>query len=239
AVQTLAHELRYPATTDARRLAQGVALRHDGEHMTVVFSTYHSIEVIHDAQHGHGLGDFDLIVCDEAHRTTGATFEGDDESAFVRVHDAGYLRAAKRLYMTATPRIYGDSAKAVAERDNVALYSMDNEAWYGKQLFVITFSEAVKRGLLVDYKVIVLAVEEGDINRRLQKLLKDENNARRMDDAAKIVGCWKALAKPGIHEEGSESPRPMQHVVAFCKVIDPRKTSKPHKVSSKEIANMF
>ena len=92
--------------------------------------------------------------------------------------------------MTATPRIYGDSAKAVAERDSVALASMDDEALFGKQLFVITFSEAVKRGLLVDYKVIVLAVEEGHINRRLQNLLKDENNTLKVDDAAKIVGCW-------------------------------------------------
>src|SRR5690606_1223176 len=239
AVQTLAHELRYPATTDARRLAQGVALRHDGEHMTVVFSTYHSIEVIHQAQHDHGLADFDLIVCDEAHRTTGATFEGDDESAFVRVHDAGYIRAARRLYMTATPRIYGDTAKAVAERDNVALYSMDNEAWYGKQLFVITFSEAVKRGLLVDYKVIVLAVEESHINRRLQNLLKDEHNTLRVDDAAKIVGCWKALAKLGITEDGSDTPEPMKRAVAFCQVIEPRTGAKTHRVSSKEISGMF
>ena len=239
AVQTLAHELRYPATTDARRLAQGVALRHDGEHMTVVFSTYHSIEVIHQAQHDHGLADFDLIVCDEAHRTTGATFEGDDESAFVRVHDASYIRAARRLYMTATPRIYGDNAKAVAERENVALYSMDNEAWYGKQLFVITFSEAVKRGLLVDYKVIVLAVEESHVNRRLQALLADENNSLKVDDAAKIVGCWKALAKLGIHEDGTDTPEPMKRAVAFCQVIEPGKGGKTHKVSSKEIAGMF
>ena len=239
AVQTLAHELRYPATTDAKALAKGVAVRNDGEHMTVVFSTYHSIEVIHDAQHLHGLADFDLIVCDEAHRTTGATFEGDDESAFVRVHDAGYIRAAKRLYMTATPRIYGSEARAIAERDNVALYSMDNEAWYGRQLFVITFSEAVKRGLLVDYKVIVLAVEESHINRRLQALLKDENNSLRVDDAAKIVGCWKALAKLGIHEDGNESPDPMKRAVAFCQVIEPGKGGKTHKVSSKEIAGMF
>ena len=239
AVQTLTHELRYPATTDAAALARSVAARHDGEHMTVVFSTYHSIEVIHQAQHQHGLADFDLIVCDEAHRTTGATFEGDDESAFVRVHDAGYLRAGKRLYMTATPRIYADSAKAVAERDNVALYSMDNEAWYGKQLFVITFSEAVKRGLLVDYKVIVLAVEESHINRKLQTLLADENNQLRVDDAAKIVGCWKALAKLGLSEDGSDTPAPMQRAVAFCQVIEPGKGGKTHKVSSKEIAGMF
>ena len=238
AVQTFAHELRYRATTDARALAKGVAARSDDAHMTVVFSTYHSIEVIHDAQQ-QGLADFDLIVCDEAHRTTGATFEGDDESAFVRVHDATYIRAAKRLYMTATPRIYGNEAKAVAERDNVALYSMDNEDWYGKQLFVITFSEAVKRGLLVDYKVIVLAVEESHINRRLQTLLKDENNSLRVDDAAKIVGCWKALAKLGIHEGAGESAEPMKRAVAFCQVIEPSRGGKTHKVSSKEIADMF
>lgn len=239
AVQTFAHELRYPATTDAKRLAQGMAARHDTEHMTVVFSTYHSIEVLHDAQHKHGLADFDLIVCDEAHRTTGATFAGDDESAFVSVHDANYLRAAKRLYMTATPRIYGNEAKAIAERDNATLYSMDNEAWYGKQLFVITFSEAVKRGLLVDYKVIVLAVEESHVNRRLQTLLKDENNTLKVDDAAKIVGCWKALAKLGLHEDGSDNPEPMKRAVAFCQVIEPGKGGKAHKVSSKEIAGMF
>jgi predicted helicase len=173
AVQTQLHELRYPATTRADRLAAEVAKRHDAGHMSVVYSTYHSIEVIADAQAKHGLPPFDLIVCDEAHRTTGAKFEDESESAFIRVHDGNVIRAARRLYMTATPRIYGDAAKAVAERDNVALYSMDNEDWYGRQLFVITFSEAVKRGLLVDYKVIVLAVEESHINRRLQKLLAE------------------------------------------------------------------
>ena len=237
-IQTFAHELRYPATTDPKRLVLGVAARHDDDHMTVVFSTYHSIEVIHEAQQ-QGLADFDLIVCDEAHRTTGATFDGDDESAFVRIHDAAYIRAAKRMYMTATPRIYADSAKAVAERDNVALYSMDNDSWYGRQLYLISFSEAVKRGLLVDYKVIVLAVEEAHINRKLQGLLKDENNSLRVDDAAKIVGCWKALAKLGIHEDGSDTPEPMKRAVAFCQVIEPGKGGKTHKVSSKQISGMF
>lgn len=238
AVQTFTHELRYPATTNAKSLALGVSARHDDEHMTVVFSTYHSIGVIHDAQE-QGLADFDLIVCDEAHRTTGATFEGDDESAFVRVHDASYIRAAKRLYMTATPRIYSAEAEAKAEQDKATIYGMNNEAWYGKQLFLISFSEAVKRGLLVDYKVIVLAVEESHINRKLQNLLKDENNTLRVDDAAKIVGCWKALAKLGIQEDGSETPEPMKRAVAFCQVIEPGKSGKTHRVSSKEISGMF
>lgn len=104
-VQTFTHELRYPATTVPQRLTSEMAKHHDDEHMSVVFSTYHSTDVISRAQHEHELPDFGLVVCDEAYRTTEATFGEDDEGNFVRVHDAGYLRAAKRRYMTATPRI--------------------------------------------------------------------------------------------------------------------------------------
>lgn len=240
AAHILTHELRYPATTEPHRLAQAANQRHDSSHMTVVFSTYHSLEVISRAQREHGLADFDLIICDEAHRTTGATFSGDDESSFVKVHDAAFIRASKRLYMTATPRIYGDTAKASADKGDVTLCSMDDEQLYGKTLFTITFSEAVKRGLLVDYKVIVLAVEEAHVNRRLQALLTDENNQLKVDDAAKIIGCWKALAKQGLAENLVDDQQAMQRAVAFCQVIEPSSgKSKTHKVSSKTIAEMF
>lgn len=238
-VQTFTHELRYPATTDAARLAAEMTRRHDAHHMSVVYATYHSIDVISEAQHTHGLADFDLIVCDEAHRTTGATFEGDDESHFVKVHDADFIRSTKRLYMTATPRIFGEAAKATAERDNVVLYSMDNEAWYGKELYVITFSKAVQLGLLVDYKVIVLSVEEFHVSRRIQNLLKDENNQLRIDDAAKIVGCWKALSKQGLDTGLIDDRAPMKRAVAFCQVIEAQRGARTHKVSSKNIASMF
>ncbi|MHB1798529.1 MAG: DEAD/DEAH box helicase [Vulcanimicrobiaceae bacterium] len=238
-VQTFTHELRYPATTNAKRLAEEMAKRHDDAHLSVVYSTYHSIDVISEAQKAFGLAEFDLIVCDEAHRTTGATFEDEDESHFVKVHDNAFIRAAKRLYMTATPRIYGDSAKASAERDNVALCSMDDEVLYGKQLYVLTFSEAVKRGLLVDYKVIVLSVDEAHVSRRLQNLLKDENNQLKVDDAAKIVGCWKALSKQGLDQDLADDQHAMRRAVAFCQVIEMQKGAKTHKVSSKNIANMF
>lgn len=239
AVQVFTHELRYPATTKADRLAAEMLKRHDAEHMSVVFSTYHSIDVISRAQHEHGLADFDLVICDEAHRTTGATFGDDDESNFVRIHDGADIRAAKRLYMTATPRIYGDTAKVKAESGEVTLCSMDDEALYGKELFVINFSEAVQRGLLTDYKVLVLTVEESTISRRLQDMLKDENNQLKVDDAAKIVGCWKALAKQGLHEQLLGDDEPMKRAVAFCQVISPNYKGTKHKVSSVNIADMF
>ena len=238
-VQTLVHELRYPATTHPGRLAVEMGKRHDGAHMSVVFSTYHSIEVIAQAQQQHGLVDFDLIICDEAHRTTGATFGDQDESAFVKVHDGAFIRAAKRLYMTATPRIYGEQAKASAEKNNVALCSMDDEAMYGKELYAINFSEAVRRGLLCDYKVLVLAVDATHVSSSLQKLLKDENNQLKVDDAAKIVGCWKALSKQDVAEELAGDEAAMRRAVAFCQVIEARQGGKVHKVSSKQIAAMF
>jgi len=238
-VQVFTHELRYPATTKADRLASEMLKRHDDEHMSVVFSTYHSIDVISRAQHEHGLAAFDLVICDEAHRTTGATFGEDDESTFVRIHDADYIRSAKRIYMTATPRIYGDAAKVKAESGEVALCSMDDEALYGKELYVINFSEAVQRGLLTDYKVLVLTVEESVISRRLQDLLKDEDNQLKVDDAAKIVGCWKALAKQGLHEQLIGDAEPMKRAVAFCQVISPNYKGSKHKVSSINIASMF
>ena len=238
-VETFAHELRYPATTDAKRLAVEVAKRHDAGHMSVIFSTYHSLDVISRAQHLHGLPPFELVVCDEAHRTTGATFENEAESNFVKIHDAEFIRAAKRLYMTATPRIYADSAKATTEKDNVAICSMDDEAIYGKQFHLITFSEAVSLELLTDYKVLVLTIDEAHVSSRLQDLLKDDNNQLKVDDAARIIGCWKALSKQGLAGDLSHDPEPMRRAVAFCQVIERQKGSGKHKVSSKQIAAMF
>ena len=238
-VQTFTHELRYPATTDAGHLAKEMSKRHDSHHMSVVFSTYHSIAVISKAQKEYDLAGFDLIICDEAHRTTGATFDGEDESNFVKVHDADFIQATKRLYMTATPRIYGDVAKATAEKDNVALCSMDDESLFGEELHVISFSEAVRQKLLVDYKVIVLAIDEEHINQRLQKLLADDENQLKVDDAAKIVGCWKALSKQGASEDLIDDNAAMRRAVAFCQVIEPSNNAKTHKVSSKNIARMF
>lgn len=225
-------DLDFPSTTNAVSLANAIKTLHDDEHMTVVYSTYHSINVLSDAQMSHNIGEFDLIICDEAHRTTGATFDGEDESAFVMVHSNDNIMAKKRLYMTATPRIYSEDAKAT---EGVELFSMDKEELFGKELHVLNFSRAVALNLLVDYKVIVLSVEESVINRRLQKLLQDENNELNVDDAAKIVGCWKALAKHGL----SDSEEPMKRAVAFCQVIGTDYKGKAHKVSSKLISEMF
>src|SRR5205807_8654114 len=88
-------DLAFPATTHAgeiarqyRALKQSDAKLNSKPQMTVVFSTYQSIQAVSEAQ-TLGLPQFDLIICDEAHRTTGVTLMGEDESHFVKVHDNG------------------------------------------------------------------------------------------------------------------------------------------------------
>ena len=242
--QLLAHELQYPATTNAKQLAKAFLSRlndrNSHQHMSVVFSTYHSIDTIAEAQQQHQLPAFDLIICDEAHRTTGASYEGHEESSFVKIHNAQYIAGNKRLYMTATPKIYAVQAKVKAETESIELFSMDNREHFGDYLHTLTFSEAVHSlQVLCDYKVIILSVSEDHISKNLQTLLADADNSLRVDDAAKIVGCWRALAKIDSQQDFQLDPRPMQRAVAFAQVIEPNTGAKTHKVSSKHIAHMF
>lgn len=212
------HDLDYPATTNAAKLASRSSHDADGR-MTVVFSTYQSIQVISDAQKLHGFPEFDLIICDEAHRTTGATLAGEDESNFVKVHNQDFIAAKKRLYMTATPRVFGEAVKAKANEASAELASMDDEKLFGETLFTRGFGWAVENRLLTDYKVIVLAVDEEMVSASVQNRLKDTDSSLVLDDATKIIGCYKALIKSGLKEEVLTDPQPMQRALAFCKDI--------------------
>jgi len=211
------HELEFPATTQPAKLAQKAGSI-DAERLTVVFSTYQSIPVL-TAAHQHGLPQFDLIICDEAHRTTGATIDGEEASNFVKIHDNQYVQGAKRLYMTATPRIFGDSARAKAADASVSLCDMDDESIYGPTFFTRGFSWAVENGLLTDYKVVVLAMDEAIVSKSVQSRLADAGNELQLDDATKIVGCYKALLKQGDADGFGADAQAMRRAIAFCKDI--------------------
>ncbi|MFC2050434.1 DEAD/DEAH box helicase family protein [Chloroflexota bacterium] len=216
------HELAYPATTNARDLALQIKILGGQRKMTVIFSTYQSIKVVSDAQ-TLGLPEFDLIICDEAHRTTGVTLAGEDESHFVRVHDKDFIKAKKRLYMTATPRIYSDSTKIQAKEHDAILCSMDDEGLYGQEFHRLGFSEAVGNNLLSDYKVMVLAVDEKYVSKAFQRQIADENSEINLEDAVKITGCWNGLSKRMAKDtEGHDfeaDTTPMHRAVAFSHSI--------------------
>lgn len=213
------HDIPLP-TTDAARLAgQMAAGGKRGRQMSVVFSTYQSIDVVAQAQRMSGEP-FDLILCDEAHRTTGATLPGlEGESAFVKVHDNTYLPATKRLYMTATPRIYGEEVKKKAGENSVLLSSMDDETLYGPEFHRLGFGQAVEKGLLTDYKVMILCVENEAIAEPMQAAIANADHEISLDDAAKIVGCWNGLAKRTTDLDFGPNPTLMRRAVAFAQNI--------------------
>ena len=212
------HDLAFPATTDAEKLADQL-VEDDGFAMTVVFATYQSLDVISRAQREHGLRKFDLVVCDEAHRTTGQIAEDREASNFVRVHDAEFLKADKRLYMTATPRIYGDSARTKARDKSMLLCTMDDPKLYGEVLVYYGFGWAVKNGLLSDYQVVVLALDEEQVSRSVQHALSADNELH-LDEAVKILGSYKALLKQSIDpDDFADDDKPVRRAMAFSNTI--------------------
>ena len=209
------HDLAIAATTDAKKLAENNSIVFPDK-MTVIFSTYQSIEVIHKAQTKFNMDAFDLIICDEAHRTTGATLLGEEDSNFVKIHDNDFIKGKKRLYMTATPRVYIGDVKEKAKKVSADVYSMDDIETYGTVFYSLKFGEAVEKGLLSDYKVLVLAVDQDQVAIDIQKRLDDSEHGLKLDDATKIIGCYKALIKHGIDSGGSH----MSRAVAFCRSIE-------------------
>ncbi len=216
----------------------------------IIFSTYQSALRIKEAQEA-GLGEVDLIICDEAHRTVGAMYssnERDDKNAFTLCHSDANIKATKRLYMTATPKVYSESSKAKAkEKDNV-IYSMDDEEIFGEEIYTLNFSKAIALDLLTDYKVIILAVRKenlsGVTNSVNKKISQLEAKGTKLDKklinnefVCKIVGTHKGLAKQDLivlDEKNKEDndlkdkkdTAPSQRAINFCKSINTSKNIK-------------
>lgn len=228
-VSDSAVDLALPSSTNAKSISnQLISYRnHDG--LVVVFSTYQSIDAVSEAQKevlkatNGAYGEFDLIVCDEAHRTTGIKLSEADESNFTKVHSNDNVRGKKRLYMTATPRLYGESAKVKASEKNCILCSMDDESIYGKEFFRVNFSYAVTHGLLTDYKVLVLTVNEDDVPESIMSYVRDKDKKElNLDETSKLIGVINGLSKEVRGDNGKTwevDPQIMHRAVAFCSSI--------------------
>ncbi|GHP56915.1 hypothetical protein VN1192_14720 [Helicobacter pylori] len=216
----------------------------------IIFSTYQSALRIKEAQEA-GLGEIDLVICDEAHRTVGAMYssnERDDKNAFTLCHSDGNIKAKKRLYMTATPKVYSESSKARAKESDNAIYSMDMEGIFGEEIYTLNFEKAIALDLLTDYKVMILAVRKenlsGVTNSVNQKISRLEAEGTKLDKklinnefVCKVIGTHKGLAKQDLialddenkqdHDlQNKNDTTPSQRAISFCKSINTSKNIK-------------
>ncbi len=228
-LETSIVDLALPASTNTESITHQLLSYRDHDGLTVVFSTYQSIDVVAEAQAallaktGGEFGVFDFVVCDEAHRTTGVKIAQQDESNFIKIHNDEFIRGRKRLYMTATPRLYGENAQIKASKNNCVLCSMDDKTLYGQEFYRVNFSYAVQNGILTDYKVLVLTVSEDMIPADLMKQVKDLNAKElNYDDTGRLIGVINGLSKKILGDKGvtwDADPRLMRRALAFTHKI--------------------
>ena len=214
-----ASDIGYPATTSSKKVVENYLelMTRPKKELLVVFGTYQSIDVLGEAQKD-GFPEFDLIIADEAHRTTGAKVLGDEASAFTKVHSDLNVKGTKRLYQTATPKLYGTDAKKKAEENSIIISSMDDESLYGSVFYRLGFGDAISHDILTDYKLMVLAVDETVVQKDMQKSLSDSENGLNIDDVGRIIGVWNGMIKRESFAD-KVSGEPMKRAIAFSRTI--------------------
>ena len=209
-------DLESRATTNENELRKKIMKKTDK--ITVIFSTYHSSEVIKNAL---GSKQIDLVMCDEAHRTA------TNENYYSMIHDNRHINVKKRLYMTATERIYAEKTKSGNINKDKAPYSMDNVNIFGKTFFEYDFNTAIGDGNLSDFKITVLRIPR----KMVVDLYDKSKNEGTLDttvspnDFTRMCGVWKAIQYPNGSQNNKKNL--LQRVIIFTGTI----------AESKQIAN--
>jgi superfamily II DNA or RNA helicase len=180
-------DLPFPVTSDVQEICD--FLKSNGR--KVIFSTYQSSQLISESQSNLETPMFDLVIADEAHRCSGKV-----ESEFAIVLDNQKIRANKRLFATATPRTYSVSLKRSASERGVDIASMDDEMVFGKEFYTLNFGEAIERGLLTDYQVIIVGVNDPMISEWIEKRKLVQTESGDITDAESLasqIGLIKAI----------------------------------------------
>lgn len=208
-------EIPIPVTTDPNKIEDFLTKSPNQSELNIVYCTYQSSTEIWNAQKSNNHK-FNLILCDEAHRT--AVTEGTtSKSTFAVVHDNSKIRSERRIYMTATDRIFSPEKIKRAMDEQVKVHSMDEPKTYGPIFHRLKFSEALDRQLLVDYRVLVLNVVEDYMTKPMQESIANRSGGEiPMDDSAKMLGCWKALRNPEFESKGNHA---LQRAIVFADKI--------------------
>ncbi|GAA3000018.1 DEAD/DEAH box helicase [Kitasatospora albolonga] len=167
-----------------------------------VFATYDSLERVTEAHRQHGLPPWDLVIADEAHRTCAAFGDG-----WGLVHDDAQVPAKTRIYMTATPRIWNPDDYTPQHRtpqaspfmESPPMATMDHRGIFGPTIYELGMPEAIERGILADYQVVMPVVHEEDLHPLLAARLPGTSaHHNGLRNAAIQVSVLRAIAEHGL-----------------------------------------
>ncbi|MER7762753.1 Helicase associated domain protein [Streptomyces sp. NPDC097619] len=168
-----------------------------------VFATYASLGLgTVERAHRAGLPGWDLVVVDEAHRTSGRIGK-----PWAVIHDDARIPAARRLYMTATPRLWqaggvpeegSPAAGGGAARGGlVASMADDSEGPFGAVCHRLSLSEAIDRGIVAPYQVVCVDVTDSAFQAALLLGADARSDAVR---GARLAALQTAAVKAGAEE---------------------------------------
>ncbi|MFH8295432.1 Helicase associated domain protein [Streptomyces sp. NPDC018059] len=197
-------EVSFPNTTDVEELVDWVR----PFDKVTVFATYASLGLgTLERAHKAGLPGWDLIVVDEAHRTSGRLGK-----PWAVVHDNTRIPSLRRLYMTATPRLWQldeDAADQGAPGELVASMDDDPDGPFGGRCFTLSLSQAIDRGICAPYQVV--CVDITDTQLQAAQLLGAEGRSDEVR-GARLAALQTALLKASA-EEGFRRTLVFHHVV--------------------------
>ena len=179
-------DLSFPVTADPIVISK--FLKSSGT--KVLFSTYQSSPMVAEAQKMKDVPVFDLVIADEAHRCAGRV-----SSSFTIVLNDNLIRSKKKLFTTATPRTYSSNLKKQAEDLDFEISGMDDEKVFGSEFYRLSFGQAINRGLLTDYQLVIIGVDEPMIADWIKnrQLLKQEDEIIDAKSLAAEIGLIKAI----------------------------------------------
>jgi predicted helicase len=187
------YDMDVPVTTEYEAIRDFLADK--TSRTSIVFSTYQSSKVLSEAVRKSGTT-FDIGIFDEAHRTTGTKI-----GAWGIALDDENIPINRRIFMTATPKIYAPHITKKAKEEDVLICSMDDADVYGKPFYEIGFAEAVNRGHITDYKVIVICVTDSEVKEIIEKggrVITDQDHEWDAKALAKRVALVKGIRAYGL-----------------------------------------
>jgi len=207
------YEMDVPVTTDVDLVS--TFLEKETTETSILLSTYQSSKVLSEATLKTNTR-FDVGIFDEAHRTTGMK-----AGIWSMALEDKYVPVEKRIFMTATPRIYAPHIIKKTEEDDILICSMDDDKVYGKPFYEITFGEAIERGHITDYKIVVICVTDSEVREIIEKGGRVITDDHEWD--AKAFAKRVALVK-GIKEYGLKKVFTFHSKVKGAKAFTDTKT---------------